>query len=657
MKNLIKPFSLAAWLLTSSLTYGAEPSPVSTPITVEKAIAVLQSDAPQKEKSDACLSLVRVGNKSAVPALAALLTDEKMAHMARYALETIPDASVETALRDALPKVKGRLLTGVIGSLGMRKDPQAVAPLAKLLQDADPIVVQASARAMGSIGTTAAASALMEALPKVGPQNQVNFCEGLLRCAEAITVQGHKKESMAIYDKLRTVAEAHQVRSAALRGAILVRGKEGLPLLLEALRQSDYAPATTAARVAIEMGGKDVVKALAGELPKLSADKQVLVISTLGKLGDDNAFAALKAATASQDKPVRLAAVRALPEIRNPDAVPVLINLSSDADAELAKAALECLAGFPGKEADKALLKMLEQPDTAKRLTAIELIAQRRTASALPSLMKLAGDTDEKIRTAATRKLGELADEKMLPDFIQMAQKATKPSDLDSLEQAMITLCANGVQPDQSVNQIVTQLPKTGTAQKGTLLRVLASIGNANALKAVRAAVDDPTPEIHAAALRALSEWRNADAAGELLALAKSAATPGDKMRCLRGVLRAASLPEVAPEAKLEFCKQAAALVQRDDEKKLLLSALSGQYTGGSLAMIIPYLEDTAVTNEAAAAVLALAEKMLAGKNAANIAPRLVTPLERIANTSTNASLKERAQKQLQVARSKTPGK
>ena len=46
--------------------------------------------------------------------------------MARYALETIPDPSVDDALRDALGKLKGRPLLGVIGSLGVRRDAKAV---------------------------------------------------------------------------------------------------------------------------------------------------------------------------------------------------------------------------------------------------------------------------------------------------------------------------------------------------------------------------------------------------------------------------------------------------------------------------------------------------------------------------------------------------
>jgi len=110
---------------------------------VDKLIAVLKSDAPHKEKADACRLLALVGTKDAVAPLAALLGDEKLSHMARYGLEPIPDPAVDEALRDSLGKLKGRPLVGVIGSIGVRRDTKAIRPLAKMLLSPDDQVAQA----------------------------------------------------------------------------------------------------------------------------------------------------------------------------------------------------------------------------------------------------------------------------------------------------------------------------------------------------------------------------------------------------------------------------------------------------------------------------------------------------------------------------------
>ena len=87
----------------------------------KKLVAVLKSNASEKEKADACRELARIGTKDAVAPLAALLPDEKLSHMARYGLETIPSPAVDEALRDAAGKLRGRQLVGVIGSLGVRR--------------------------------------------------------------------------------------------------------------------------------------------------------------------------------------------------------------------------------------------------------------------------------------------------------------------------------------------------------------------------------------------------------------------------------------------------------------------------------------------------------------------------------------------------------
>ncbi|MHC4505496.1 MAG: HEAT repeat domain-containing protein, partial [Planctomycetota bacterium] len=201
-----------------------------------KLVAVLKSGAGFKERAAACRELARIGTREAVPALAALLgaegKDEKLSHMARYALETIPDPSVDEALRTALGRLKGRPLVGVIGSIGVRRDAGATEALARLLRDADPTVAQAAARALGRIATPGAADALEGALAGASRANRLAICEGLFRCAEKFVADHRRGRALAIYDRLRRSADApHQLRAAALRGAVLTRGKEGLPLL------------------------------------------------------------------------------------------------------------------------------------------------------------------------------------------------------------------------------------------------------------------------------------------------------------------------------------------------------------------------------------------------------------------------------------------
>jgi hypothetical protein len=102
-------------------------------------------------RAKACQRLAVVGDKSSVPALAGLLGDPQLSLYARTALETLPDRSPDDTLRAALGKLQGKLLAGVINSIGKRRDASAITALEKLRFHADPDVAGAANSALARI--------------------------------------------------------------------------------------------------------------------------------------------------------------------------------------------------------------------------------------------------------------------------------------------------------------------------------------------------------------------------------------------------------------------------------------------------------------------------------------------------------------------------
>ena len=133
-----------------------------------KLAAVLPSGASRAAKDYVGRKLAVIGTAESVPALAALLPDKDLSHMARYALERIPAPEAAKALRDALAKTSGALKAGVVGSLGARRDAESIADLAALVGDSDVKIAFAAATALGDIGTVESAKALQDAKPGVG---------------------------------------------------------------------------------------------------------------------------------------------------------------------------------------------------------------------------------------------------------------------------------------------------------------------------------------------------------------------------------------------------------------------------------------------------------------------------------------------------------
>ena len=74
--------------------------------------------------------LPAAGRRSAppmpVPVLAGLLADEQLSHYARFGLESNPSPDVDEALRQGAGQTGWTRLVGVINSIGVRRDKQAV---------------------------------------------------------------------------------------------------------------------------------------------------------------------------------------------------------------------------------------------------------------------------------------------------------------------------------------------------------------------------------------------------------------------------------------------------------------------------------------------------------------------------------------------------
>ena len=115
-------------------------SAASQAAEAQRLIAVLRSNAATFDKARACQQLAVLGSKEAVPALADLLGDEKLAAYARCGLESITDPTADDALRAALGRLHGNLLAGVVNSIGVRRDAKAVRALATIAADLPPCV-------------------------------------------------------------------------------------------------------------------------------------------------------------------------------------------------------------------------------------------------------------------------------------------------------------------------------------------------------------------------------------------------------------------------------------------------------------------------------------------------------------------------------------
>jgi hypothetical protein len=186
--------------------------------------AILSANTPRAAADFIGRKLAIIGTAACVPALAALLADKEHSHMARYALERIPDAEAAKALRDALGKTKGAEKAGVVGSLGVRGDAASVGDLAALLGGKEVGVALAAATALGDIGTLDAAKALQEARPE-SEHVKMRIADAQLTAGERLLAAGDKSGAISVYQALIAAKPGKNFLLAATRGLLKARGK------------------------------------------------------------------------------------------------------------------------------------------------------------------------------------------------------------------------------------------------------------------------------------------------------------------------------------------------------------------------------------------------------------------------------------------------
>jgi HEAT repeat protein len=574
-----------------------------------KLIDVLKSSAPAAEKALGCKQLAICGNQEAVPALAALLPDRELSSWARIALEAIPGESADAALREAMGKLQGRLLVGVINSLGVRRDAKAVDALIARLKDADADVASVSALALGHIGGNAAAQALEASLATAPEGVRSAVAEGCILSAERANAAGKTADAVRIYRAVAKAAVPVQRVLEATRGLILVQGSAGLPLLREQLQATEKCRLALGLRVARELPGPEVTEMLIAELSKATPQRQALLVLALADRGDKAALPAVLQVAKAGEEGARSAALRALKQLGDAACVPVLLEVALDANEEVAQMALAVLVDMPGAEIDKDLAGRLLQAEGKSRQILIDLAGRRPIVGAAAALRKAADDPDASIRAAALTALGATVE---FADLHVLIQRVAQPRDGDDpavAVKALATACQRMEDREAATAKLIAAMSQASVPVKCRFLEILTGVGGQGALQTLSAAVKDVDPQLQDSASRLLGEWMDVEVAPVLLDLAKNAAEEKYRIRALRGYIRLVRQFDLPDAERAQMCRAALETAQRPAEKKLVLEVI-GRYP--SAAMLSLALEATKVPelkNEAVAVALIIADK------------------------------------------------
>ncbi len=548
--------------------------------------------------------LRRIGTARCVVPVAKYLGDEKLSHMARFALQHLPYPEVTTVLLEALSKVPDRLKVGMIGSLGERGDPSAIEGVAPYVKSANEDLARVAIRALGRIGGEKALEILLNSRAPRSLRNLLN--ESIVACARSVARKGGKDTALKVFrDMARLSSVAPPIRLAAYGGILECERGAAVPELIRLLKDRRRFFRNGAKRLLLTTPGADISEAIGLALKEADKKTKLILIDILRTRGDKVACpAVLRALGESPDERVCMAAVEALAAIGTEAAVEPLLKLACT-ENDLGRAARSALAALRGPKVDVSLSRAVRNLEGPSKAVLLEILVSRRAEGVLPLLFESACDRDPTVRKKAYNALASLTGpqdfEKLMDLYIR--RKAERPEILKTLSAVVKRLKGRKI----IAHALVGALRRVEKEAKAGIVGLLPLVGTPEALEAVREAGRSGDPGLVQAAVEALAAWPTQEPLPDLKRLVREARETPLRRAAFKGYVsllcRGANRPA---RETVKLIEEALGFAQTAEERKVLIEGLRRFPCREALELATQYEKDPAMGPTARATISAI---------------------------------------------------
>jgi len=579
-------------------------------VFAETLIGALAPPADKEVKGFLIQQLQVAGREESVAPLAGFLIDERLCEPATQALLAIRTTSAAAALLKALPAVEDGNRVTIIQALGVLRCKSAAERLIPYAESDDMNTRQAALYAIANIADPSGAAVLAKAVAVSSSYERTRATAHYLLYARRLVEEGRKRECAKICrDLLETRVSPREthVRCAALSTLVDARGRHALGDLLTAGDDDDKEFRAAALALADKIPGSRATKRWVNKIEGADPVRQSEIIAMLGRRGHKGALPALVEAIGNENDQVRRTAIAAAARVGGGESLPRLLAVMQTDNGDDIAEAKAAILRLPGEGVTRAVAEAFPKSSVAGKVAILEMLVHRESKGHDDLFISAARSDEEKIRTAALKGLGAVASGERQPDLVALLLEAKNPDERKMAQDAIVAAGKEIGDPAARTRALLAALESATADQKTILLDPLGRLGGEDALQAVHAERKSSDENVREAAVRALTEWPDAGAAGELLNVIQSAEKLTHRVLAVRGYVRIVSEGDLPPEKKARMYDEALAAIERPEEKKLVLAALADVQSLLALDVVAPYLDDDALKTEAALAAAKIA--------------------------------------------------
>ena len=617
-------------------------------VVAKAYIQALDKVEERETKAFIIRQLQIVGQDDAVEALSAYLGNPELSGPAARALAAIGTESAGQALKAGLMRRMGTAETqkDILEAIA---DAQVAGTedLVKTYINNDDAATRKVARyALSRVGSAASLSVLADAAKAVNYTMEPSGAnEAYIALIKRVASQDSKAAEKAAKDLLKRATKAGktQTREAALQILIsLAEDKEAATkLVLTALKDDckDYRNAALryASDFVDEASYIEIAKMMAKAKPEVKVDilnwlgreakcpKKHDTIQKLMLRFDQSLAQVLTQQLKEDDFAVQQAAVWTMVKIGDKGYIPTLANLLTDADKQIILLAQDALLAFPG-DIDDAVANAINKASDAGKIAGMELLAVRMADSKINTVLEQTKSSSAEVKKTAYATLKSVVAAK---DFTQICGMLESSGDEEKADlQNAVIACVHYMPEAEQVETVTRRMYQAGNVKKDLYYKVLASTNDPKALKIIIDGCEKNTGAGKEAAIEALLEWKGIEAADYLYQVAQSDGQLASK--ALTRYVNLVASSDMTGENKLLRLRKAMDIAKDNEVRGLILSKV--QDTGTYLALLYAgeYLDDKAVQQPAANAVMniALGHKEYTGQNVKALLEKVMQVLD-----------------------------
>ena len=236
------------------------------------------------------------------------------------------------------------------------------------------------------------------------------------------------------------------------------------------------------------------------------------------------------------------------------------------------------------------------------RAAVIEGLARRNAGKYRDAVFAQTADEDKKVRMAAIKAMAVLAEEADQGRLIELMLQTEDGSEQRAAQRAVVSAAEQVSNVEQRADEILKYLGDMEASKKVVLVRTLGRVGGKKATGAIVEHSNSNDAAVKDAAIRALGDLPNEEALAEHLMNVIRKEELKYQALAVRKLVEVLNKVSINGGKKVRICKEALDILERADEKRLLLGAIGKVRSAVSLEVAGEYLEDESLKSEAAIA-------------------------------------------------------